>query len=155
LILEEVRSRGLRDPAIEEFFSRLNWRTNPELCIEHAESALQSQHVSLAIRKSALYKLATSHFDQGRYDRAFPYLEELAKSERSEISLMLLGICHQKKGNLPEALRLIKEAILAAPDRADLHIYLASIYRARGESKEAERHLQRAKLLRLKVPQPG
>ena len=52
---------------------------------------------------------------------AFPYLEELVKLERSEISLMLLAICHQKKGNLPETVRLINEAILAAPDRADLH----------------------------------
>src|SRR5262249_33713048 len=126
-----------------------------ELCIEHAEAALQSRLISPAIRRSALYNLASSLFDQGRYDRAFPYLEELVKMERSEISLMLLGICQQKKGNLPEAVRLIKEAILASPDRADLHAYLASIYREMGKSEDAEYHLQRAKLLRLKVPQPG
>jgi Tfp pilus assembly protein PilF len=69
--------------------------------------------------------------------------------------LMLLAICHEKKGNLPEAMRLIKEAILASPDRADLHLYLASIYRRMAKSEDAEHHLQRAKLLRLKVPQPG
>jgi hypothetical protein len=155
LLLEEVRSRGLRDPEIEEFFSRLYWRKNAELCIEHAESALQSQQISPAIRKSAVYNLATSHFDLGRYDRASPYLEELVKSERSEMSLMLLAICYEKKGDLPEAVRLIKEAILASPDRADLHIYLASIYRKIGKAEDAEHHLQRAKLLRLKVPQPG
>jgi tetratricopeptide (TPR) repeat protein len=71
------------------------------------------------------------------------------------MSLMLLAICYEKKGDLPEAVRLIKEAILASPDRADLHIYLASICRKIGKAEDAEHHLQRAKLLRLKVPQPG
>ena len=50
------------------------------------------------------------------------------KLERNEISLMLLGICHQKKGDLDEAVRLIHEAIRTSPDRADLHEYLAKIY---------------------------
>jgi Flp pilus assembly protein TadD len=77
------------------------------------------------------------------------------KLERNEISLMLLGICHQKKGELDEAVRLIQEAIRTSPDRADLHDYLARIYREMGKAKEAEVHLQRAKLLRQKVPQPG
>src|SRR4029434_10451261 len=98
-ILEEVRSQGLREPEMEAFFSRVNWRKNPALCIEHAEAALQSPQILPATRSAVLYHLASSHFDQGRYGRAFPYLEELVKLERSEISLMLLGICHQKKGN--------------------------------------------------------
>jgi tetratricopeptide (TPR) repeat protein len=74
--------------------------------------------------------------------------------ERKEITLMLLGICHQKEGNLPETVRLINEAIAASPDRADLHTYLASIYKEMGKPDDAERHLDRAKLLSLKVPQP-
>ncbi len=155
VLLEDVRSRGLRDAEVEDFFSRWNWRKNPELCIEHAELALRLPRISPETRRSALYNLASSHFDQGRYDQAFPYLEELVKCERSEISLMLLAICHQKKGNLEEAVRLIQVAISSAPDRADLHEYLAKIYRKMGKSKEADRHEQRAKLLRLKVPQPG
>jgi cytochrome c554/c'-like protein/tetratricopeptide repeat protein len=153
-VLHEVRSQGLRDPEIEAFFSRLYWRKNPALCIEYAESALKLPHVSPATRSSVLYHLASSHFDQQRYAQAFPYLQELVKLERSEISLMLLGICHQKLGNLPEAVRLINEAILASPDRADLHLYLASIYQEMGKSSEAERHLQLGKLLQRKVPQP-
>lgn len=154
-ILEDVRSRGMRDPEVEDFFSRLHWRKNPEVCIEHAELALRAEHITPATRKSALYNLATSLFDQGRYAQASPHLEELAQCERNEISLMLLAICHQKKGDLADAVRLIKQAILTSPDRADLHAYLASIYREMGQSKDAEFHLQRAKLLRQKVPQPG
>jgi Flp pilus assembly protein TadD len=152
--LEEIRSRGLRDPEIEAFFSRLHWRKNPDLCIEHAEAVLRSDLASRDARKAALYDLGSSHFDQRQYGRAFPYLQELAESERNEISWMLLAICHQKKGNLPEAERLIHKAILVSPDRADLHDYLASIYREMGQAKDADRHLQRAMLLRLKVPQP-
>ena len=53
-----------------------------------------------------------------------------------------------------QAVRLINEAILASPDRADLHVYLASIYQKMGKSNDAGRHLQQAQLLRLKVPQP-
>ena len=153
-ILEEVRSLGLRDPEVETFFSRLYWRKNPALCIEYATSALQSPHILPATRRVVVYNLASSHFDQRRYAQAFPYLEELVKMERSEISLMLLAICHQKQGRLPEAVRLVNEAIVASPDRADLHSYLASIYQELGQSADAERHLQRAKLLSLKVPQP-
>ena len=66
-----------------------------------------------------------------------------------------MRICQQKKGNLPEAVRLINEAIRASPDRADLHVYLASIYREIGNPEDAAHHLRRAKLLRDKVPQPG
>jgi hypothetical protein len=153
-ILEKLRSRGLRDPEIETFFSRLNWRRKPEQCIAYAESALKLKHIAPAARRDAMYYLASSHFDQRRYKQALPYLKELVKMERSEISLMLLGICHQNTGNLPEALRLIKEAILAAPHRADLHSFLASIYLQMGKSQDAERHLKRASLLSRNVPQP-
>lgn len=153
-LLEDVRSRGLHDPELETFFSRVNWRRNADLCIAAAESALKSKHISPAARRTALYNLASSHFDQRRYDKALPYLEELVKIERSEVSLMLLAICRQNEGNLEEAVRLINEAILDAPDRADLHIFLARIYKKMGKSDDAESHLQRARLLRLKVPQP-
>jgi len=54
-------------------------------------------------------------------------------NRRSEISLMLLAICQQRKGNLPEGVRLVNQVILDAPDRADV---------------------QRARLLSAKVPQP-
>jgi hypothetical protein len=154
-ILEDVRSRGLRDPEVEAYFSRINWRKDPARCIEHAELALQLQPIAPATRKSTVYNLATTLFDQGKYDQAFPYLEELVKSGRDEITMMLLAICHQKKGNLRESIRLVQEAIVVAPDRADLHTYLASIYRQMGMLKEAEQHTQRAKLLQQKVPQPG
>lgn len=153
-ILEELRSQGLRDPEVETFFSHLYWRKKPVLCIEYAESALSSRPISPATRSSALYNLASSHFDQGRHRQAMPYLEELVRIERKEITLMLLGICHQKEGNLPEAVRLINEAIAASPDRADLHTYLASVYKEMGRPSDAESHLQQAKLLTLKVPQP-
>jgi hypothetical protein len=158
-LLEEVRSRGLRDAEVEDFFSRLYRRRDAERCIAHADATLQATLQALpiapAIRKSALLNLATSHFDQGRYEIAFPYLEELVQCERSEISLMLLAICQQKKGNLSGAVRLINEAIAASPDRADLHEFLASVYRGMGRAADAEAHVRRAKLLRLKVPQPG
>jgi len=153
-ILEKVRSRGLRDPEVETFFSHMYWRKDPDLCIEYAESALTSRGISPATRGSALYNLASSHFDQRRYRQALPYLEELARIERKEISLMLLGICYQREGNLSEAVRLFKEAILASPDRADLHTYLASVYKEMGKPADAEKHLQQARLLALKVPQP-
>jgi hypothetical protein len=155
LLLEEVRSRGPYDPEVEAYFSRLYWRREPDRCIEHAEVALRSPQISQGIRQSTLYHLASSHFDLGRYDEAFPYLEELVRIERSEITMMLLAICYQKRGNLPEAVRLTNEAILAAPDRADLHTHLASLYRKMGKAKEAERHEQRAALLERKVPQFG
>jgi predicted CXXCH cytochrome family protein len=153
-ILEDVRSQGVRDGEVEIFFSRWHWRKNPALCIEYAESALKVPHLAPATRSTALYNLASSHFDQRRYAQAFPYLEELVKLERSEISLMLLAICHQKQGRLPEAVRLVNEAIVASPDRADLHSYLASLYQELGKPADAEKHLQQAKLLSLKVPQP-
>lgn len=153
-ILEEVRLQGLRDPETQGFFSRLNWRKNPDLCIAYALETLQSHQVSPATRNAAIYNLASSYFDARQYERALPYLRELTKIERSEISLMLLAICREREGNLPEAVRLINEAIADSPDRADLHVYLASVYRKMGKPEEADRHLQLAKLLSRKVPQP-
>ncbi len=153
-ILEEVRSRGMRDPDVESFFARLNWRRNPDLSIAYAESALRSKRVSPPIRNTALYNLASSYFDRGQYAQAFPYLKELVSMERREITLMLLAICYEREGNLQEAVRLINAAISDSPGRADLHIYLASVYRKMGKSKDAESQLQLAKLLKLKVPQP-
>ncbi|MBI3866364.1 MAG: tetratricopeptide repeat protein [Planctomycetia bacterium] len=153
-LLEDIRSRGLRDADVEIFFSCWNWRRNPHLCIADAESALASKQVPPGARRTALYNLASSHFDQGRYQQASPYLEELVKIERSEISLMLLAICHERQGNLAEAVRLVNAAILDAPDRADLHAYLARIYQKMGKANDAESHLHLASLLRLRVPQP-
>jgi tetratricopeptide (TPR) repeat protein len=153
-LLQEFRSQGGRDAEVETFFSSLNWRRNPELCIADAESALKTQPISPTTRCSALYNLATSHFDQGQFWLALPYLEELAKIERREITLMLLGICQERAGNIPEAVRLINAAILDSPYRADLHNYLAQIYLKMGKTAEAESQLQLGKLLKLKVPQP-
>ncbi|HTI51999.1 MAG TPA: tetratricopeptide repeat protein, partial [Planctomycetaceae bacterium] len=106
-------------------------------------------------RNFALSKLASSRFDQGRYDQARVHLEELVKIERTEISLMLLGICHEHSGNLPEAVRLVNAAILDSPYRADLHRHLAELYRRMGKSDDAVRQLQLSELLRSKVPQPN
>ncbi len=153
-VLTEVRAAGVKDPDVELFFSRAHWRTDPARCILHAESALQSPTIPPALRRAALFNLASSYFDQGRCDRAQPYLEELVQQERNEIPLMLLGICHQKQGDLEGAVRLVKEAIAADPTRADLHTFLASVCHQRGDQSEAEKHLQRAELLSRRIPQP-
>lgn len=152
--LEEARSQGLQDADIEAFFSCWNRRRNPDLCIADAKSALESKQISPTTRHIALHNLASSYFDQRRYGEAFPYLEELVRIERSESSLLLLGMCHESAGNLPEAARLINAAILDSPARADLHIYLASIYRQMGLLDDAESHLELARLLKRTVPQP-
>lgn len=153
-ILEKVRAGGVRDPAVEAYFSRIYWRTSPELCIAYAKSALKLPTITTTLRNEVLYRLASSNFDQGRFDRAMPYLGQLVQIERSEIPLMLLGICYQKKGNLPEAVRLINAAISANPDRADLHTFLASVYRQMGKQAEADKHQLRAELLARRIPQP-
>lgn len=153
-IYEKLRERGLRDPEIDAFFTRYHWRTNYELCIANAKSALKSKQISPSTRQSTLYKLATSYIDRQQYAKALPHLEELVKIERGEMSLMLLGICHEQQGNLPEAERYVKEAIRAAPARADLHEYLAKLYRKRGKPADAERELKRARLLSRILPQP-
>jgi Flp pilus assembly protein TadD len=153
-ILEGLQARGLRDPDIETFVSRMNWRKSPEQSIAHAEAALNLKSISPATRGTALYYLASSLFDQRQFEQAFPNLERLVHMERSEISLMLLAICHQNKGELPEAVGLMKQAIQDAPDRADLHLYLATVYRKLGNPAEADSHERLAKLLQQKVPQP-
>ncbi len=153
-LLDDVRSRGLYDADIEVIYSHSQWRRDPDACIALARKVLQSQPLSPENRHSALSDLASTYFDQRQIDVAFPYLEELVTIERSEISLMLLGICHQQRGDLAEAARLINQAILDSPDRADLHVYLARVYERVGNSRDAWIHTQRARLLRLKVPQP-
>jgi hypothetical protein len=153
-ILQDLRSRGMDDPDVATFISTGNWRRKPDLCIAEAEAALKSKHISPAIRRTALYNLATSYFDQRQFDKALPYLEELVKIERSETTLMLMGICRERQNNFPEAVRLINAAILDSPDRADLHVYLARIYEKMGQSDDAEKHRDLAKLLKLKVRQP-
>lgn len=153
-ILLEVRSQRVLDPDVELFFGRQQWRKNPDLCMSYAISALNQPKIASTSRQSALYFLASSLFDQQQYDQATPYLEELVKIERSEISLMLLAICRQHQGKLSEAVRLIQQAIDDAPDRADLHLYLASVYRQLGDSTAEAQHLRLAQLLQRTVPQP-
>ena len=38
---------------------------------------MKSKFISPTSRQTALYNLASSYFDEGRYEQAFPYLEEL------------------------------------------------------------------------------
>lgn len=152
-LLEQVRALGLRDPVVDAYFSRIYWRKNPDRCIANALSALKSPQISPETRHHALFHLASSYFDRGQYDRALPYLRELVTIEREAISLMLLGICYEKRGDLREAAHRMNEAILADPARADLHDHLALVYRKMGRPDEAKKHLQRAKLLKRTVPQ--
>lgn len=153
-ILEKLQSQGLQDPEVDTFFSRLNWRRDADQCIAFAEAAMKSKQILPGTRASALYYLASSRFDRREYEQALPLLEELVKIERSEITLMLLAICYQREGKLSEALELVNKALLDSPDRADLHLYLASIYDKLDKTDEAESHRQRASLLTEKVPQP-
>lgn len=154
LMLEEVSAGGLKDPKIETLLSGTFWRKQPDRCIAHAEAALRSKHIAPTDRRDALFFLASSHFDAGRFDQALPRLQELTRIERSAVPLMLLAICHQKNGQLKEAASWIRKAITITPYRADLHVYLASVYRQMGKTKEAEFHQQRARLLSRTVPQP-
>ena len=154
-ILTEVRRQGVRDAEVEAYFCRLHWRLNPQRCLEHGEAALRDPHISPATRTNVLFSVASTHFDMGHFQQAKPYLEELVGREFDELSLMLLAICQQKQGSLQEAMRLANLAIRANPSRADLHLFLSSIYRQQGELKKGAEHQQRAILLQQRIPQPA
>lgn len=153
-ILEQVRAAGVEDPALETALSRHHWRRNPRQCILHAEAALKSSAIAPSDRRDALFYLSSTLFDARRYKEATPHLQAWAKIERFEIPLMLLAICHQRQGRPRKALPLIRQAVLIAPFRADLHETLATAYRELQHPDEAKRHSERAKLLRRLVPQP-
>ncbi len=153
-ILGEVRTLGLTDPDVEVFFSNLHWRKNPSYCVAHAETARRCAAVPPAIQQSIFHNLATSYFDHRDYENAAPYLEQLVQLDRNEIALMLLGICYQNLGRNAEAVPMFERAVRAAPQRADLHDYLATVYQQMGQTEDAARERRLATLLARKVPQP-
>jgi hypothetical protein len=146
-ILEDVRRRGLHDPAVDAALARLYWETDPRRTIELAGSVLSSVDATPDERATALFTSGATHFAEGRFDRAATLLEELVQIRRYSDAWAALSVSRQESGDLEGAVTAAHKAAEISPERVDFQQRLADLYHLAGRLELAERHRQRARRL--------
>ncbi len=139
-LLERVQRSGMRDPVVDAALAELYWSNDPQRCIQYAKRALSHDSMPAEVRRDALFLLATSYFGARQFALAQPLLERLVKIERSERYWLPLSVCRRQNGDLPGALRAGRTAAAIRPDRVDIHLYLAALYKHLNEPVLARKH---------------
>lgn len=153
-ILDDVRRRGLKDPAVDAALARLYWRINEKRTSELAADVLAEETANPEDRATALFTLATTHFQRGNVAQAVPLLEELVQLRRYADAWHALSLCHEELGDVPASIAASAQAARISPIRPDFQQRLAYLYEESHRPELARHHRQRFRLLKELLGRP-
>ncbi|MBM3970402.1 MAG: hypothetical protein FJ302_11140 [Planctomycetes bacterium] len=143
-LLTNARTTGLRDPMLDAALARLHFELEIPGTQSLAESTLSQKGLDGQDRSNALFLLADSHFQAGRWKEAVATLQQLTRLRRHHVDWLLLAECEQRMEH-PEAVQL---ALLTAtrinPRLWRVHQALAERFAKAGEQQQADWHKRRA-----------
>jgi chemotaxis protein methyltransferase CheR len=101
----------------------------------------------------ALNQLAVSSANDGKLPEALEYCNQWIASDRlNPSSHCLRAVILLEQGELAEAIGSLRTALYLNPNCVQAHVAMGNIARARGNSKEAARHLKNAEKLLRRLP---
>ena len=101
----------------------------------------------------AFLRTACAHAEDGRFDTAASALHALLALEpHNAAAMQLLGLVQARQGDLRNAGRTLRQACIAAPDQASLHVHLARVEWELGLPAQAAVAYQRAIALGCATP---
>ena len=159
-------AQGRLEAAIAEFRQLVEYHPNVaearhNLAVAHARHGQQEQALQqfrAAIRRQPNFQAARLDFaalasDMGRHQEAIDMLQGMlatagASSAFDPVEVRYrLALAHLAAQQLSEAAAALEQVLQAAPDRAEAHVYLGSIYFRLGRYDPAWRHARRAEAL--------
>jgi hypothetical protein len=155
-LLEAVAAEGLRDPETTTALAEVNLDRDRDTATAYARQALDAPDISALARTSALLVLIRSAMRAHDFDSASRRLKELVLLRRAWDDWYFLGECYLEQGQTSRALPALKQALAIRPDRYEIHIGLAEVYRRLGNMQLAEEHREKAQwLFRHRPDAPG
>jgi predicted CXXCH cytochrome family protein len=147
-LLESVRSQGLSDGDVVASLARLYYsRGDAEAAYRLAGETLTIEKLSPKSRVNALFYIGELGVRSNRFGPAEQALGQLIALRRLSEDWLLLGVCRQRGGDLPGALRDLQQATRIAPFRPEIREDLAQIYQWLGDAAAAERERSIARRL--------
>jgi hypothetical protein len=155
-LLDAVAADGLRDPETTAALAELYLDDDRETATAYALQALKAPDISPQARTSALLVLAGAEMRDHEFDSASHRLEELVRLRRAWDDWYFLGECYLEQGDPARALPALEQALAIRPDRYEIQVGLAEVYRRLGNVQRAEEHREKGEwLLRHRPDGPG
>ena len=142
--LTQAREIGLRDPMLDASLARLRFILGLGDYQSLAESALKASEIAGQDRSDAWFLIADAHFAAGRYSESIAALKQLTALRRQHMDWMMLADCQRKLGNDAALKAALLGAVRINPRLWKVHQHLAELFRAEGNSEQAEWHERRA-----------
>ena len=143
-LLTNVRSTGLQDPALDAALARLHFDSETPGAQSLAESALSLEGLHGQDRCNALFLLADSHFQEGRWLEAVATLQQLTRLRRHHVDWLLLAECEKQLGHLDAMQEALLSATRINPRLWKIHQALAESFAKAGDQQQADWHKRRA-----------
>ncbi len=142
--LSQAHAIGLEDPMLDASLGRLRFILELGDYQKLAERALKHEDIAGQDRSDAWFLIADAHLRAGRYSEAVPALHRLTTLRRQHVDWMMLADCEQKLGNEAAHKAALLAAVRINPRLWKAHQRLAELFRAEGDSQQAEWHERRA-----------
>jgi predicted CXXCH cytochrome family protein len=143
-LLQDVRSAGLRDSAIEAGLARAWLALQQGGVSALAENALQAPNIEAKDRCTALWVLANAQANKGHFRDALATAKKLTLLRRNTIDWQFMARCHENLGQRDEQMRFLTTAVRINPRLWQFHRVLADYHKERGDEARAAFHRERA-----------
>jgi len=136
-LLERVRAQDLPDPEVTAALAQIYWARDPQVALQLAREALESDSLSAGSRVNCLFVVGDTALATGQVEEARLALEKLVTLRRLSEDWLLLAQCRERAGDLHAALRDLARAIAIAPFRPHIHEALAQLHEKLGDAEAA------------------
>ena len=142
--LSQAHAIGLEDPMLDTSLGRLRFILELGDYQSLVERALKHEDIAGQDRSDAWFLIADAHHSAGRYPEAVSALHRLTTLRRQHVDWMMLADCERKLGNEAAHKAALLVAVRINPRLWKVHQRLAELFRADGDSQQAEWHERRA-----------
>ena len=147
-LLQKTLDAGLDDPELIAALADLNQASNLNAAAELAQRALEhDEQLTAQDRVNSLAVLANSLIVSRKFREAIPVLERLVTLHRNSGAWLQLSQCRMSTDDIPQAIVAAQQAVRIAPQRAEIHNFLAQLYQQSGQSQKSSHHRQIAQAL--------
>lgn len=143
-LMTNVFGTGVPDSMLESWLARLQFDLQLDGSQSLATIALSRSDLAGQDRCNAMFVLADSHFQQGRWSDAVSMLEQLIAARRLHIDWLMLADCQRNLGQPDAETHALVTATRINTRLGNVHDHLAKRFAKAGNLEQAEWHKKRA-----------
>jgi tetratricopeptide (TPR) repeat protein len=145
--LKAAHAAGLRDGMTSLGLAELSHREKSARTTRYAREALESPNASAHVRTLSLMLLAECAAEDGDFEPASRYLEELVQIRRQGEDWRILGVAYLMQKQQAKAIEAFQKALEMRPFDPAVHAGLEEAFKREGDLKRASEHREKAQWL--------